>query len=179
MKVALIYGYAEGPRIGKKFRESLVTSGHELVGIDKAEVIIAHSGGSFLIPDNHAANLVVLVDVPYYDSHRSFIKKLTKRVAEEGWSRESISKFAWNNWYVISDLKRSHQMYKAVIRGTFYGLAGKKVLVIRNSQDVFGKLAQDKEEAQKAGWVATELPGTHDDLWINPEPYIKLAEKHL
>jgi hypothetical protein len=179
MKIALIYGYAEGPRIAATFISSLRRLGHELVDASDAEVIVAHSGGSYLIPNKNNAKLILLVDVPYYDSHTSLMKKLYKRVTEEGWSLKSISKFGWNNWYVVSKPKRCFQMYKAVIDGTFQGLDGNKVVFVRNTKDIFGVVAQDKKEAKKIKGKVEELPGIHDDLWIHPEPYIKLAEKIL
>lgn len=179
MKVALIYGYAEGPRIACDFMAELNRLGHQLVDTTVAEVIIAHSGGSYLVPDKNGAKVVMLVDVPYYDSHRSFIRKLYKRVVEEGWSKKSIKKFGWNNWYVLSQPKRSFRMYKAVINGSFYGLDKKKVLFVRNDKDLFGVVDQDKKEARQMGGVVKVLPGTHDHLWEHPELYIKLVEKYL
>lgn len=179
MKVALIYGYSEGPRIAKKFQAILGSLGHTLVNVDKAQVIIAHSGGSYMVPDKHSAKVVMLVDVPYYDSHWSFINKLFKRVMGEGLSVSALNKLGWNSWYMISQYKRGSQMKKLVINGVFTGVKGKKVLLVRNSQDIFGTLAQDKKEAQRNGWAAEKLPGTHDDIWTNPKAYIKLAEKYL
>ncbi len=179
MKVALIYGYAEGPRIAKNLIEYLGARGHELVDASEAEVILAHSGGSYLIPDNNSATRVVLVDVPYYDNHPSFIKKLSKRVTEEGISLSALQKFIWNNWYVYSQPKRSYQMYKRVIEGEFHGVEGKKVMLVRNNNDLFGAIDQDKEQARANGWLVEGLPGTHDDLWVNPEPYSKFLEKQL
>lgn len=179
MKVALIYGYAEGPRIAKSFIEYLEAHGHQLVEDSKAEVIIAHSGGAYLIPDNNLATKVVLVGVPYYDNHWSFIKKLSKRVAEEGVSLAALQKFALNNWYVYSQPKRSYRMYRRVIDGSFHGVDGKRVMLVRNNKDLFGAISQDEQQAHKSGWLVQGLPGTHDDLWTNPEPYIKLLEKQL
>jgi hypothetical protein len=179
MKVALVYGYAEGPRIAKEFVSTLYRLGHKLVSATDADVIIAHSGGSFMIPDKNNAKVVMLVDVPYYDNHKSFVKKLYRRVAEEGWSLKSIRKFSWNNWYVVSNPKRCWRMYRAVIVGSFHGVNGKRVVLVRNSQDLFGVIAQDKQEAKKINADVKELPGTHDDIWVHPEVYIKLAEKQL
>lgn len=179
MKVALAYGYAEGPRIAKEFLSVAHQFGHELVSIADADVIIAHSGGSYMIPDKNDAKAVMLVDVPYYDSHKSFVKKLYRRVAEEGWSLKSIRKFSWNSWYVISSPKRYLQMYRAIIDGNLHGLEGKKVLFVRNSQDLFGVIDQDRQAAVRLNAKIEELPGHHDDIWAHPEAYLKLAEKHI
>jgi len=179
MKVALEYGYAEGPRVAEDFIVELNQLGHQLVDAELAEVIIAHSGGSYLVPDKNSAEVVMLVDVPYYDSHRSFIGKLYKRVVEEGWSKKSIKKFAWNTWYLLSQPKRSFRMYKAVIDGSFYGLYKKKVIFVRNDRDLFGIVDQDKKEAKQVGGVVEVVPGTHDHLWEHPELYIKLVGKYL
>lgn len=179
MKVALIYGYAEGPRIAKNFISEIHRLGHKHVAIQDADVIIAHSGGTYMVPDTNQARLVILVDVPYYDSHKSFMNKLYRRVVEEGWSWKSVSKFGWNNWYVISSPQRCFQMYRAVIDGVFHGLKGKKVVFVRNAQDLFGEIAQDKRETKKINALTVELPGTHDDIWQRPEAYIKLSEKYL
>jgi len=178
MKVALIYGYAEGPRIAQRFITELQQRGHVVVQPEDADIIIAHSGGSYMIPASQA-KLIMCINVPYYDSRWSFVKKLTKRVAEEGMSISAMQKFAWNNWYVYSQPIRSYRMYKQVMHGVFDGTKDKKVILVRNDRDLFGDISQDRRVAKQYPWKTRGLSGTHDDLWVNPGQYITLMEENV
>lgn len=178
MKITFVYGYAEGPRLVTKFNKVAAKLGHDLVDVDQADVVIAHSGGTFMVPTN-TSKVVLLVNAPHYDSHWSFVKKLTTRVADEGFHLNALRKLLWNTWYFLSQPVRGRQMKKAVIAGHFTGLDGKIVIMVRNEHDNFGTIEQDNQIAKKFGWLTQELPGTHDDVWSHPEAYIKLAERYL
>lgn len=176
MKVALVYGYAEGPRITRKFSAALQVAGHQLNDAKTADVIIAHSGGSFMIPNNQA-KVVLLVNAPYYESHRAMIRNLANRVRQEGIKPIALRKLGWNGWYLVSRPRRARQMQKAVIEGKFPSTEQATVLLIRNADDNFGTPAQDQKLAAEHNWKTITLPGTHDDIWGNPGPYIKLLEE--
>src|SRR5688572_18120710 len=94
MKVAIIYGWAEGHWHGHRLRKELKAAGLEYSHDPaNADVIIAHSGGCYMLPDNSQANLVMLVGFPYYAGPHP-IKFLPKKIKDEfkdlWWLRKTV-----------------------------------------------------------------------------------------
>lgn len=67
MNVFIGYGGFEGSWHGKKLRSALVDRGFSISrNCSDAEIIIAHSGGCFLVPESNCANIMILVGFPYW-----------------------------------------------------------------------------------------------------------------
>ena len=56
---------------------------------------------------------------------------------------------------------------------------GGNVVIVRNEQDAYLHPEEGKELASKKSWEYITLPGHHDDIWINPEPYVAFIMKKM
>ena len=176
--VAIIYGWSEGPRHGKKLVRALSREGFEVIkNLHKADVILAHSGGCFLVPAQHKASVTFLVGLPHWPN-RHPLKSVLEKIKKENPSRELARRTLLNTYYYFAKPLARSRMKKAWKLNKMPP-ASDAVILVRNSNDAFLHPEQSKLLAQNFGWEHVELPGGHDDIWQNPEPYIGLIKKHL
>ncbi|HSX18234.1 MAG TPA: hypothetical protein VLE51_02685 [Candidatus Saccharimonadales bacterium] len=184
-KAAIIYGWAEGPWESQKFRELLQENEFEITNNpSNADIIIAHSSGCYLTPSDIHNKQIFLIGLPYWPG-RSLLSSIIKKLKNEvdyhrrdkslGWW---LNKILHNTWYILSRPSAS-----------YFGLTKHKekylpsdsnniVMVIRPSDDTFChpdimKLLPMRD------YKFIELPGAHDDCWVDPKPYIDLLLKEL
>ncbi len=172
MTVAIAYGWSEGPWHGKKLRRALQQAGYTATkSLAKADVIIAHSGGCFMVPDNTTAQVIMLVGVPYWPS-RHPLKSLLHKVSKEKKDWRWIKKTSFNTFYQLAHSWRWVQMYKAWKRLKLPLSSSASVVAIRNNHDVFSHPEALNDLANQHGWKLIGFDGTHDDIWLNPQPYV-------
>ncbi len=163
---AIQYGFAEGPKIAQKFITDLTHDGWELTSVETADIIIAHSGGSRVIPEINSAESIVLVNISPWPEV-SLLGALTRKLTSE---RFSASKVLWNFWYGISNIPYAFSMKRN------YSLPpANKTIIIRNIKDTYMPKKR-LTELSAAGYEIIELPGTHDDIWENPTSYINIID---
>lgn len=51
-----------------------------------------------------------------------------------------------------------------------------KVILVRNERDTYIDAEVSQELAIDGKWAYVELPGQHDDIWTNPQPYIAMIK---
>ncbi len=182
--VAFRYGWSEGPWHTKQFEKLLNSKGFDVMNdTRKADVVVAHSLGCFMLPAKMEAKRVILIGIPYWPG-KSVIKSLTNNLRHEAKQKKG---FIW--W-----LKRSiHAAYYATLRApyTFSGLRKRSklrfnlpsdpsgVIMIRNELDGFCHPDIQKILPQTAKYRLINVGGGHEDWWINPAPYVDLILKHL
>ncbi|HSX35421.1 MAG TPA: hypothetical protein VLH84_00635 [Patescibacteria group bacterium] len=178
-KICIIYGFCEGPRIAARMLTTLKNNGFEITGDPhNADVILAHSGGCYMVPHNVAAKRIIMVGLTYWPGKsitRTFAKKiwddLTHHRSERA-ARFWAHKTRWNLTY-FWNMPRNFAMLNALRAGDFWQLT--RVTVVRNHQDHF--CTPDLTclpFAHKPRLV--ELPGQHDDLWLHPERYLSVIQ---
>lgn len=180
MKVTIIPGFSEGTRIGRRFRRELHASGfHATKDAAEADIIIAHSGGCFLIPKNAQAKLVILVGLPHW-SNRRLANSLSAKIKIEQKDLFFIKKSSYNVYQLF---RRPHiwvRMWRSWrISHIPVVPSGAKVIVIRNEDDQFLHPSEYMSLAKQQGWLAVSLPGHHDDLWRYPEPYVTIIKNQI
>ncbi len=185
--VAFIYGWAEGAWQAKQLAGDLAKHGFRLTRHpEKADVVLAHSAGCYMVPQITKAKLIVLIGLPYWPGkplHKSLIEKLkleAKKHKNRGDYLWFANKIAHNLWYILT---RPHAMYRFIknYRQLKLPKASQKqqVILIRNSDDRFCTPEVAQILPQAKGYKFLELPGLHDDCWIEPEPYIKIIRNAL
>lgn len=162
--VAIQYGFAEGPKIANKFIASLRAEGWELAPVEKADIIIAHSGGCRAIANESSAKKILLVNISPWPEVGIF-GALAKKIASEHFN---VNKLFWNLWYGITKIS-----YASTMRGNYSLSPPHKTIVIRNKNDTYMPKKR-LTELEAASYEIIELPGTHDDIWDNPKSYIHL-----
>ena len=51
-----------------------------------------------------------------------------------------------------------------------------KIILVHNEMDTFMNIEAGQQLAKSRGWDYVQFIGQHDDVWENPEPYIKLIK---
>jgi hypothetical protein len=176
-----IYGFCEGPRVGKRF-EHILESGNFRVTRDvrRADIIIAHSGGCFVVPENNHAKLVLLIGLPCWPG-KSTAKALRQKVwldiithQRNGLLAEWLQKTGWHSWY-FWNMANNRRMLRGM-RAEAHRTATDAVLV-RNQNDV--QCTPDPRQLHfNYSPPLLSLPGQHDDCWLHPEPYIAIIQSY-
>lgn len=186
VNVAVMEGWAGGPRLSKQFRQALGAAGYTLTGPEHADVIIAHSGGCYFVPVKSPAKLVILIDPPYWPGKtivsRLFVKKyqdnrLTRRTL--GW-KAWLAKTGWEAFYILAKPGYTTAALKKNGSLDFLNdLKQKPIYLVRNDADYF--CSADIQAALNGypNITYVPLPGQHDDYYVNPGPYIALLPKNI
>ena len=140
-KVSILYGWAEGHRIGKNLRNELHENGFSLTkNSESADIIIAHSGGIFLIPKTNKPQLVLLVGLPYWPGQhptRSLRQKILTDLNNNTSSKSFIRKTFYNTFYFIFRPIHHLKIYRMWKRELYPEDATNNFIAIRNQQDSF------------------------------------------
>jgi hypothetical protein len=178
--VCILYGINEGPAMGKQLSKALASEGFALVHDPKsADIIIAHSGGCFLVPKAQRAKLVLLIGMPYWPK-RSWVVCTSRKVGRE-WRlyKQQGRLLQWaHKW-------GNHLRYSLDLKGTILMAVNRSAnkswnshnhqVIIRNKNDTY--CAPGIVEAPfKGPRTFISLPGEHDDCWDNPKPYMDLIQ---
>lgn len=184
-RVFIIYGFAEGPWHGRLFRQELVKAGFEPVdNTDNADIIIAHSGGCFYLPEPPKEKLTVLINPPYWPG-----KPLIKSAFQNAWHNFAVlgqnnlptsfwlKKTAWNAIYLLMSFRKTVLIALNARRRNFYmALKKRRTLLVRSEHDVW--LAPEANRLLKP-YVKVEfyqVPGWHDHCWLEPKSYVKVIQ---
>lgn len=175
-----MYGFAEGKWHGKALRQALQTAGLEITkDCTQADRIIAHSGGSLIIPGNTRAKVTLQINPtwpnqPYW---RSFAQKIFRDLRAHKKHRQLrkwLVKTAWNTIYILGNMPRNWQMLKNS-RHIEKLTPTPTTIVIRNRHDPWCS-PEIVDAIQNKNVTYISLPGEHDDLWDNPKPYVNLLQ---
>ena len=180
--IAIIHGWAEGKWLSKKFVEALQGAGFRVVSDPyDADIIFAHSLGSYRIPKDVRAKLIVLVGVPYIKNRSLPVAAARKMRREARYHRGNRENSWWYRKllhglvYIIVDPYSHYYLLTHRKPNHLPDTAHRTVMVIHPADDAFMPGSLEAEH----GYVAVEIPGLHDDCWTTPEPYIQAIQSQL
>jgi hypothetical protein len=183
--VAIIEGWAGGKGLSRGFRQALAGQGFSAGERSEADIIICHSIGCYDLPRHYQAQLVLLIDPPYWPG-RSIIRNLlsfadrTHKPARASQLGKSgyWKKLAWEIFYIFAKPGYSLMGLRHNDIDTLLGsLEGRQVIVIRNQLDDFCSPKIREVVARYNNVDLRNLPGVHDDYYTNPAPYIALLRQ--
>jgi hypothetical protein len=185
-RVAVIYGWAEGPWQSKKFVEVMKQSGLEATkDLINTDVIFAHSAGCYLVPKDTRASVVALSGLPYWPGRSLAGGVFRKLVREIKFHRRNqglswwLNKLLHNVWYIISRPLKTFYLVTKRNGANLPDGANHKVILIRASDDTLLHPNVMKILREATSYRFTKLNGAHDDCWFEPKPYIDLLLKEL
>ncbi len=144
-----------------------------------AEVIIGHSGGCHLLGDQSKAQLILLVGMPHWPGKR-LSRRLVKKVTRDNRDWWTLKKLIFNIYYFFRYLPHWIRTYKAYAAFILPETSDETaVIAVRNKHDYFADPIAVEELAQARGWKFQAFESHHDDLWVNPEPYVQLIDDQL
>lgn len=172
LKVAIKYGFSEGPWQGKKLRQELRQLGFSITKKPaEADIIIAHSGGCYMLPKQSQAKIVLLIGLPYNKTlhpSKSLLKKVRHDSKDYWWYKNLL----FNSLYLFTHPIKWFRMWLVWKQSFIPGIETKQVIAVRNNDDPFVHPTDIVDLASDKGWRLKNLPGTHDDIWRNPQPYL-------
>lgn len=176
--VCILHGFCEGPRVSRKFRAQLVASGFRLTkDASKADVLIGHSGGCFLIPEETRATQIIQIGIPYWPGHSMASSIWRKIVADLASHRGGglllwIRKTFWNMVY-FWNMPANVRMLLARKAGTMWKY-GSITVVARPELDTICTSEMDILPFSHKATHITIQGHHHDDCWRYPQKYIDL-----
>lgn len=181
--VAIIYGFCEGKRLAGKLKKAIVAGGYALApNARDADIVIAHSGGCFLVPDDTRASLVVLIGLTFWPGKTLGSRARQKLRMEydlfrgEGQLGAWLIKTLWNGFY-FWNIRRDLVMQRRLRTYDMHGLQGRTVVHIRNEDDAFCSPQITTAPFLSDAHFVT-VSGQHDDWWIHPERYIDVISQY-
>lgn len=171
-----MYGWSEGKWHSRKLRKVLAAEGFDFARNPKdADIIIAHSGGCYLLPEKNSAKYILLIGLPYWsEKHifKSFHEKLRLEPFDIWWYKKSF----YNVVYLLAKIPHWIQMHGAWKKQQLPDHAHASVFLVRNKEDPFAHPEESTKLAKEKGWRYLTIDGQHDDLWINPKPIVEMIE---
>ncbi|HEV7454705.1 MAG TPA: hypothetical protein VGO07_05595, partial [Candidatus Saccharimonadales bacterium] len=143
----------------------------------QADIIIAHSGGCFVL-DPRPEQRIIMIGVPYWPD-RSIFKSLCIKIASDFYHHHHqgelvfwLHKTGWNAVYSLK-IRTHFRMLRGRARGAHWQY--KNVTVARNIHD-----AMCTPDLSRLPFTTpqnfVELPGHHDECWVDPNPVVELVQ---
>jgi hypothetical protein len=180
---AILYGMAEGDFQSRHLRRALATAGLQPVSPEKADIIIAHSGGSFLIPKDTSAKLFIHINALYWSTRPLPESLREKLIYEFRIYQQKGQLHHWAAWLGANLYYMTNLRHGLSLRKPYYSPEDaitqlpdsqqNKHVFIRNQHDSYSEGIQIAKQADHS-YTLMSLPGHHDDCWHNPEPYVDI-----
>jgi hypothetical protein len=179
--ICIIPGFAEGWHTSWRLRRTLAKRGFAISkNPATAEVLIAHSGGCFVVPENHNAKLILLIGLPYWPGKsllKCIIQKnnmaLTTAVREKTLGT-FLCKLPWHALY-MANMRRNFQMLGGHKSSIVWQTSSPKTVLIRNRYDANCTNKPNELKFQHSAALLS-LPYEHDDCWDHPELYADVVQ---
>ncbi len=182
--IGIVYGWAEGSRHAKYLRKQFHQEGFHFVrDVSKADIIIAHSGGVFLLPPKINAELILLVGTPHWLGKHP-LQSLREKIKYELSNLDSLGYFFrksfFNFIYFVFKPVHHYNIYNSWKHEKYPApQINESYIAVRNRHDTFSNQNDMTELAANNKWTVISLEGHHDDLWSKPERYIELIKSML
>jgi hypothetical protein len=178
LSVAIVYGFAEGKYHGRKLRAALRGQGLKIVGLDEADVILAHSAGCYLVPEQARAKIILHIGYTYWPGRKlmTSLKYLLAAEYHQYGLLLWLVRCAINDLYMLNLAQTIRTVRSWGTRGTYLDRHHQARLVfIRNRDDSY---THPDALWSLAGTNHTSitLPGSHNHIWDDPEPYVNLLK---
>lgn len=184
--VCILYGIAEGPHHSRNLRTLLERYGFSITkNPAKADILLVHSGGYFLIPPDSQDKLTLLVGpCNGYRGNSMFITQVKKVAADLRYSLKNrllgrwAYKSLWNAVYLLGKQRTNSAMYRGSRRlGKMLPELGQRPLGVVLYRNDPWSWHGDRESLFKLeqGCLISH-PGIHDDLWMHPEEYVAILQ---
>lgn len=147
--------------------------------IAEADIIFAHSGGALLLPAKTSAKLLILIGIAFWPG-RTWLAATRKHLKAENqavWAGRHflywLHKWAWRAvyfWKLPTTIRMKHNQ-KILAPWN----SETRQVIVRNRKDEYA-MPNIHEQPFKGPRTFISLPGSHDDCWDNPQPYVDLIQ---
>lgn len=180
-------GFGEGEWHSRILYKSLEKLGYRRVATAAdSDVVITHSAGCFFLPPRLPHQKVVVLAPPYWPGKYlwwCFLQKITQDILESymrGKLLFFIRKTIWNCLYILRDIPKAIRIHFSARRHDFYtAFHSEKFVLIRNKRDTFCTPDIERLLRQKGKFEYYELPGEHEEVWMEPDDHAALIHSIL
>lgn len=180
--VAILYRLAEGARVSKRLTELLRRHNFIITtDVQNADIIIAHSDGVYFVPKKSKVKKVLLVGASLGFKRGIFqiqsrkvkldFKYAVKTKQKAYWGSKSV----WNAFYLLTQIPYALAMKKHAFeyKTLLPEIESAEVFVITYKNDPWSGDTNADEKQRFPYYKYIMINGVHDDLWFNPEKYLK------
>lgn len=179
--VSLLFGFAEGEWHARHLKKELSRAGF-IIRKDsrKANILIAHSAGSYIAPWDTQAKIVLHVGYTYapQSSIPNALKKTLRRERQDYGTLRWLRNSAVHSLYMLNIRKTWRAYQDAKDTGHFLDHLARdpKHIFVKNKDDFYSSQeALLKRSDNKYTYIS--LPtGNHNDIWYSPKPYVTLLQ---
>ncbi|HEY5152389.1 MAG TPA: hypothetical protein VII55_00275 [Candidatus Saccharimonadales bacterium] len=182
---AISYGFLGGPAHSRQLRKQLRKLGYtETINLERADIVIAHSAGCWLVPDGAKAKLLVDVGMvlAQASAHQTF------RAAQ----RENIRAFIrhhhiWRGikivlcsfyYGLVQPLRNRNIVHGAKQAQSATELPGAQTVFIANGNDPWLHSEKLQSYLITRDWAFIGLPGSHNDIWEYSGRYAAIIDHY-
>jgi hypothetical protein len=183
--VAILYGFGEGRWHGRKLRSALLAANFDVADSPHdADIIIAHSGGMYALPEVVSDKTVFLVGPSCGQPDKTWLQTQSKKVwldmrsfIEERTHIAWLQKSYWNVLYLLQSIPRLphlwriHHQHQACLPI----IAAKTLTVVVFKNDPWSGYLRVEERLRHSRYTFITVDASHDDIWLNPERYVELV----
>ncbi|HET8669980.1 MAG TPA: hypothetical protein VFM05_04955 [Candidatus Saccharimonadales bacterium] len=177
---AIIYGTGEGPMLSRRLTAALREAGFTTVKHPQyADIIIAHSGGTLVVPLTCKAKMILLVGP--IAGHKGILTSMFRMVLQElrhAWRQGVLGtwtkKMLLNTFYIATNPTHLARMWYAdrQNRNQLPTLSASSVGVISYKDDPWSSHLGACNLHQQSTYTFISFKGLHDDIWANPKEYV-------
>lgn len=178
---AISYGLAGGPAHSRQLRKLLGAAGFRRAPLHKADIVIAHSAGCWLLPTDLKPTLVIYVGMPLaVENPRQTWSTATRLGARHSPVRHTVNNRLKNTYYQLLQPRRNIEIIRMAKHAQPVIFPGvRQAVFIANRHDPWpGNAGFLQNFAKNADWAFVGLPGTHDDIWGRPERYVEVIKHY-
>lgn len=177
------YGFLGGPLNSRRLRKMLEEAGYEEAPLNKADIIIAHSGGAYLLNLRSKPKLILLAAPALSrENPRKLFKENTKQLWKNAKAEHYMRKrFLWSLYGFYCAIrwpKRNYQMTKSASDASFElpEFEDVNVFFIANQADEWSSGPQLTKLLTGRSWAFMSMSGAHENIWVHPEDYIDIID---
>jgi hypothetical protein len=177
---AISYGLGGGTLHARQFNRRLRQAGyHKARQLQEADIIIAHSGGCWLIPKTAQPRLVVYIGMTLAQERPSQTFLANKALmAKHSRRARRLKTMAKNTYYILRQPRRNMNMVRQAKTAKPVVFPDCPTVFIANRHDPWPKDRQIQNYLDRYDWAFINLPGAHDDIWEHPERYIAIIDHY-
>jgi hypothetical protein len=174
LSFALSYGLTGGPMHARKLKKLLKKAGHSQTSITKADIIIAHSAGCWLIPADVNPRIILYIGMPLAQAKLGQTWRRATSSSLRSGVRQSLQVKLKSSYYSVRQPRRNLDIMRMARTAQPRILPQVPGVFIANRHDPWPHAEQLQSYLHTQQWSFIHLPGSHDDIWEHPERYMPI-----
>lgn len=186
LRYRIIHGFSGGRLLSRGLRKRLEACGfHEAESIDNADIVIAHSGGFWLLNSAPKAKIIMLIapalpkDKPS-KAYKAANLGMWKTAAQNNYLLKRSLWSLCGAGYLAAQPRRNRKIVRLVIKGdeSFRPPQVTQTIIIANREDPWPKSKMMQRFIDDEPWAFLSLPGSHEHFKEDPASYVAIIDHY-